>query len=236
MLSLQRQSALPSSSSRLCFVRPCDARLRRQSLKVVAAAAGQQTAGPTCRALLSLKDSSCRKALRDAVTPGDTKPIYDSEAASLYPQLGGSRAQVVGTEAADTLIPWATGTFTIVHPKYNPAKPSECIAALAKTLAGVKGYSSVELGSAHIDFTSNRFGISRRIRLIPTDGTSADALQLLNPTMSPAHRQALSASTITASTVFLQQQPPLYKLAARVVKKWVSSTLQLQEIAGPGNR
>jgi hypothetical protein len=124
----------------------------------------------------------------------------------------------------------------MVHPQYNPAKPSEVIAVLAKTLAGVEGYSNVVPGATHVDLMCDLSGSTRRIRLIPTDGTSADALQLLSPTLSPAHRQGLSASNITASTVFLQQQPPLYKLAARVVKKWVSSTLQLQEVAGPGNR
>lgn len=234
MLSLQRQSALPSSSSRLCFVRPCDARLRRQSLKVVAAAAGQQTAGPTCRALLSLKDSSW-KALLDAVAL-DTKSVYESAAASLYQQLGGSRAQVVGSEAAGTRVSWATSTITMVHPQYNPANPSELIAVLAKTLAGVEGYSNIVPGATHVDLMCDLSGSTRRIRLIPTDGTSADAQQMLNPALSPAHRQALSASTTAASTVFLQQQPALYKLAARVVKKWMSSTLQLQEVAGPGNR
>jgi hypothetical protein len=124
----------------------------------------------------------------------------------------------------------------MVHPQYNPANPSELIAVLAKTLAGVQGYSNIVPGATHVDLMCDLSGSTRRIRLIPTDGTSADALQMLNPALSPAHRQALSASTTAASTVFLQQQPALYKLAARVVKTWMSSTLQLQEVAGPGNR
>lgn len=206
----------------------------RHSSRIIVAAAGQKAAGPTCRSLLGLKDSSWEALLQAVPT---ARAVYDSEAAPLCQELAGSRAQVVGSEAAGTRANWATCSIVIVHPKHNPAKPSDLTATIAKKLPGIEGYSRVVASATHVELTSgNWLDGSRRIRLMPTDGASADMVQLLDPNLSPAHRTALSSSTVTASTAFLQQQPALFKLAARVVKKWVADTLQLQELAGPGNR
>jgi hypothetical protein len=44
--------------------------------------------------------------------------------------------------------------------------------------------------------------------------------ELMDATLTSYQRMLLRVATLPSRTAFLQQQPPLYKLAARVVKQW----------------
>jgi hypothetical protein len=133
----------------------------------------------------------------------------------------GSVAGVMGPVGAGTDIPASSAIIALKLASYSLAKHTEYKQLVAKAMAGA-GFTNVSCDGPSILCTWE----NQRMQVVLCGTSPAGVLQLLDPTLSTTDSEALSSGTVTVSTAFLQQQPALYKTAARVAKAWVYNQLK----------